>query len=387
MQATNPICVFFFMFVIQKQIMNVLGFNVNLLHIGKKSNTLSPSLSYHQPSSTSTRLRISNLLNNSSSSPQQPQLPKDVKDAVSKCKASVQVGLEKRISRMNVEFPVGTKFGVEKANGGSKKKFGGKLLSALDGEHSDEAGVTKDVLDKSDRELARLFIEMFQPLGGDHIACVFSDEFLADIAKNEWKGDLGAECQIMSIGRGKRKKSLMKGMGKKGMGGKKNKVKKTSFAAKMKDELSGDNSGPFKLPENCDVAFFVAPTVKDLITINGICDEIGMGTLVILLNARLSLIENLGSDKTKQFFEDKFEDLFYLSMAPQNAAPGCLLHKAFPSDWIIARKPKVGNPKTIATFLNRPTDDECREAFDGIEVGGIEKNVENALENFATWVK
>ncbi len=322
-----------------------------------------------------------------STSPSQPQLPKDVKDAVSSCRAAVQKGLEDRLSRMDVEFPVGTKFGVEK--GSSSKKRGGK--GRLDSAMADDdgaKGITTDVLDTSDRELARLFVEMFQPVGGDNIACVFSDDYLADMARNKWKGDVGAECKIMSVSRGKRKKALAKGLGSKGMGGggKKSK-KKRGFAAKMNEEFSDENTGPFKLPDNCEVALFVAPTAKDLIAINRVCDEVGMGTLVVLLNARLGLIDNFGTEETKEFFENEFEDMFYLSIAPQDAAPGCLMNRAYPNDWIVARKPKVGSPKTIATFPQCPTSDECREAYESIEIGDLEQNVENVLENVATWLK
>jgi hypothetical protein len=63
----------------------------------------------------SSRLFISNFFqSNSNESKTAPQLPKDVKDAVSKCRDGVQKGLEGRISRMDVEFPVGTKFGIER---------------------------------------------------------------------------------------------------------------------------------------------------------------------------------------------------------------------------------------------------------------------------------
>ena len=60
------------------------------------------------------------------------ELPRDVKEAVSKCRTSVQTGLQQRISRMAVQMPVGAKFGVEKI----KKK-------------SSDDGVTKDALDTS----------------------------------------------------------------------------------------------------------------------------------------------------------------------------------------------------------------------------------------------
>jgi hypothetical protein len=68
------------------------------------------------------------------------KLPRDVKDAVSSCRAATQEALKNQISRMDIEFPVGTKFGVEKGNKKSAKNDGGP---------------TKSVLDQSDRELAR----------------------------------------------------------------------------------------------------------------------------------------------------------------------------------------------------------------------------------------
>uniref|UniRef100_A0A7S3VH04 DUF1995 domain-containing protein n=1 Tax=Chaetoceros debilis TaxID=122233 RepID=A0A7S3VH04_9STRA len=332
----------------------------------------------------STQLQISNIFQQSTGS-SQPSLPKDVKEAVSQCRAAVQKGLENRLSRMDVEFPVGTKFGVEK-NSGQAKKRGGKLASAM-GDDDNNSGITKNLLDTSDRELGRLFVEMFQPVGGDNIACVFSDGNLADAARIKWKGDLGAECRITSISRGsKMKKASMKGMKGMGAGSKGKKKKNKQFAAKMNEEFSDENSGPFKLPDNCEVALFVAPTAKDLITVNRICDEVGMGTLVVLLNARLGLIDNFGTEESKEFFASEFEDMYYLSIAPQDAAPGCLMNRAYPNDWILARKPKVGPPKTIETFSKNPSSEECAAAFETVEIGDMEKNVENVLENVATWL-
>ena len=46
----------------------------------------------------STRLYISNLFKNDNDTT--PQLPRDVKEAVSKCREAVQKGLEKKLSRM-----------------------------------------------------------------------------------------------------------------------------------------------------------------------------------------------------------------------------------------------------------------------------------------------
>jgi len=351
--------------------MRLLSLTIALL-----STTLCTSFHIPRPSFTgSTNLQISNLFNNE---PSDPQLPADVKEAVSKCRAAVQKGLASKLSRMDVEFPVGTKFGVE--NTSSNKKRGGKLASAMADQESNTSGVTKAMLETSDRELARLFVEMFQPVGGDSISVVFSDDALQNMAGASWKGDPTASCRIMSVTRGKKRKSAIKGMG--GMGGKKK--KKQGFAEKMNEEFSDESSGPFKLPDNCEVAIFVAPTAKDLIKIKQICTDIGMGTLVILLNTRLDLLDK--SDETEEFFQEEFEKVFYLSVAPQEAAPGCLMHRAYPTDWIVARKPKIGAPKTIATFESRPSQGDCEAAYDSIEVGDMEKGVENVLENVASWL-
>lgn len=291
---------------------------------------------------------------------------------------------------------MGTKFGVEKKTP-SNKKGSGKLASALSSDDSksspSSSGLTRDILDTSDRELARLFVEMFQPLGGDHISVIFHDSNLADVAQQSWANDAGAECKIMSLNKRKKMRSAVKenrkGMGGMGMGGKTEgrKSKNKAFATKMNEEFDDESSGPFKLPNGCELALFVSPTVKDLVTIKNICDDVGMGTLVILLNARLSLVDNFGSDENREFYEKEFESIFYLSVAPQESAPGCLMHRAYPNDWIVARKPKTGPPKTISTYSSKPTDEQCSEAYGSIEISDIERAAENVLDNVSGWLK
>lgn len=289
--------------------------------------------------------------------------PKDVKDAVSKCRSAVQEALGKRLSRMDIEFPVGAKFGVEKQAKQRKQQRS----------DNDDGAPTKAMLDTSDRELARLFVDMFQPVGGENIAVVFSDESLADQARKNWKGDPTAACRIMSMKRNKNSK--------------KKKKKPQGFAAKMEAEVgNADSSGPFELPDGIEVALFVAPTgPKELLQVEKTCNKVGMATLVVLLNARLSSIESFSSEEAEKLFLQDFDPVFSLCAAPQQAAPGCLLHRMYPSDWLMARKPKVGAPKVVMTQVDRPTDEECKAAYDSIEVDELEKNVEGALENVAGW--
>ena len=294
-----------------------------------------------------------------------PQLPRDVKDAVSKCREATQAALRDRISRMDIEFPVGTKFGIEKID---------KKRKAVDGV---ENKVDKQDLDRSDRELARIFIEMFQPVGGENIAVVFCEEDVATAAKKQWGGDASAAARIVSMNR---RKSL-------------NKVKKSpkmGFAAKLKAEVEdeSDESGPFRLPSNTEVAIFVAPGPKELIIVERICAAVGMGTLVILLNARLSSISNFGSPAGEKLFRNEFQPVFSLSAANQLAAPGCLMHSAYGKSWILARKPKVGPPETILFQESRPTNDECTEALKKIApLTEGENIVQNAALNIANWFR
>ena len=287
-------------------------------------------------------------------------LPRDVKDAVNKCRASTQEALKNRISRMDIEFPVGTKFGVEK--GGTTKRKGS------------DGGPTLQDLQRSDRELARLFVEMFQPVGGDRIVVAFPTLEQTQAAQKQWN-DVSS-CRALSMDRRKAAK-------------KQKKTKARGFAAKLAAEVDDtqDSSGPFQLPPETEVALFVAPGPKELVVIEKICETVGMGTLVVLLNARLDSISNFGSEKAQKLFRQEFERVFHLAAAPQEAAPNCLLHRAYPGGWIMARKPKVGQPKTILTQPSQPTAEECQAAFGALELTDVEKNVENVVENVANWFR
>lgn len=350
------------------------------------ASKLSTSTSRHDNSS-SVRLKmiVSDLFGGSNknkkpSASTQPSLPRDVKAAVSNCRESVQDALQKRISRMDVDFPVGTKFGVEKEN--KKQK---KLRQQQQNAEGGSAAPTRQELDTSDRELARLFVDMFQPVGGDRISVVFPDTNTADAAKKRWKGDSTAKCRVLAMDR--RRKSPGGGS----IGKKKKKTKAKGFAAKLAAEIEdeSDESGPFQLPEDTEVALFVAPGPKELVVVERICEAAGMGTLVVLLNARLALIEKFGSQKATELFRDEFQTVFCLSAAPQESAPGCLLYRAYPGEYVLARKPKVGAPKTIATYGDtRPTSEECRDAYDNMEeLSNLEQGVENVVENVANWFR
>ena len=315
---------------------------------------------------------------------QQEQLPKDVKDAVTKCRQSVQRALGARISRMEIEMPVGANFGIEDGKQSKSKRSNDKRDY-----DEDETGLTMTKLDKSNRELARLFVEMFQPLGGRHICAIFNTEDLADEARLRWSNNLAVECNIVAIDRKGRRS-------RKGGSKPKKKVNK-GFAAILAEELDDDDddsstsaSGPFTLPKDTEVAIFISPGPRELIAIERICNDVGMGTCVILLNARLSSLigDNYSTDAARTLFTQEFEPVWTLTCAPQDVAPGCLLHRAYPGTWILARKPKVGPPKTIATKTEeRLTMEEFANAYSTIEVSELEKTSEKFAENVMGWFK
>lgn len=203
----------------------------------------------------------------------------------------------------------------------------------------------------------------------------FNDQGLADMANKQW--DLGFQSRVMAMNRNKGDK-------------KQGKAKPKGFAAKIAAEVEDTedaSGGPFKLPQGTEVALFVAPGPKELVVIEKICAEVGMGTLVVLLNARMSKITNFGTEQAEKLFTQDFEKVFCLSAAPQNAAPDCLLYRAYPDDWVLARKPKVGQPKPLFTQKERPNPDECKQAYENIDIGDLEKGVQNALENVAGWFR
>jgi hypothetical protein len=322
------------------------------------------------------------------------ELPRDVKEAFSNCRQATQTALQNRLSRMDIEFPVGTDFGVEKKTkpkGGRRRKQQMRMDDTDDADGTGGGAPTQLTLDRSNRELARLFVEMFQPVGGDNIVVSFANNDLADAAKKNWKNDAGASCRVLAMNRrsggaSKTKKKRKKVLTTSGKG----------FASKLAAEVGGDDGasapsggggGPFELPPNTEVALFVAPGPRELVVIEKICDKVGLGTLVVLLNARLDKISNFGTDSAEELFREDFESVFSLAAAPQEEAPSCLLYRAYPGDWVLARKPNVGRPKTILSQSDKPTKEECLKAFDELEVSDLEKNMEGFVDNVAGWFR
>ena len=121
-------------------------------------------------------------------------MPRTTKEMVDSLRASAQAGLQARISRMRVEMPDAFEFGVE---GGKKKRS--KI-------------VTADGIVRSDRELARLFVEMFAGTGLRPLV-LFPEASHAEQARRKWASS--TEADIRALGGAKKRSKPAKSVRRK----------------------------------------------------------------------------------------------------------------------------------------------------------------------------
>jgi Domain of unknown function (DUF1995) len=109
-------------------------------------------------------------------------------------------------------------------------------------------------------------------------------------------------------------------------------------------------------------------------------ETLGLGgdCLCILLNARLDGTSGSGDGSGDTLLRARlrgsFDVVFHLRGVAAGDGSGdgsggdgdgggeCLLYRAYPRDWTLARKPKVGPPKVLAIFEARPSAEEVATA-------------------------
>lgn len=182
-------------------------------------------------------------------------LPKNIKDSLQQLRNAMQAALSSKCSRMDIEFPYGSNIGVE----GRK--------TATD---SEVPMVMQDDAQASDRELARAMVEMFRGTEIEqNLVVAFMDSPQANKATKRWAGAFAGQVIVLDSKQNKRPARA-------GGGGFGASVKGTAVKAKTS-----------AIPEGTEVLIVVSPSVKDLKALEQICQEVGMGCLVILANARL----------------------------------------------------------------------------------------------------
>ena len=123
-----------------------------------------------------------------------------------------------------------------------------------------------------------------------------------------------------------------------------------------------------RVPASAEVVVVVAPTEPQLRALEPFCVESGMDKLVIVLNGRFHDKPTTSaplSPDMRAYFEDGggggFETVFCFLTQPlggvgSKAPEGdpVVLWRAFPGEWVFARKPALGPPRRI---LERDGDD------------------------------
>ena len=300
------------------------------------------------------------------------KLPRNIKEMIDQLRASTQASLGARQSRLAVEMPVGMEFGVEGQK--AKRKGKTKIIGS------------EDII-RSNRELARLFVGMFEGTGLVPLV-LFPSDYEATAAKKMWDAP-GLEASV---------KALVPLISDEAV-----KVKTTPAAAKAGNGGGfGGGGGGFgggaskkgkkakpppppltRVPPKAEVVFAVSPGEAQLGALQEFCEASGMDQLVILLNARL-YADAEAPPEACAYFEDGgdggFETAFTFLTQPlgmSTAKPDgdpIVLWRAYPDEWVFARKPAIGPPRSLLTREGedgRPRLDELRDAVESEKTGGL----------------
>ena len=276
------------------------------------------------------------------------KLPETTAETISQMTAATQAALQSRCSRMDVELPPGASLGVEAGaqKRGSAGLFGLTMPSILSsgGDLSSDSSAAEEglkSLQRGDRELARLYTEMFRPIG-EAVTVAFGSEAEAAAARKVWgkstrvvsltapsspSGDGGkfkdfdaAAAAAKSQGEAWSGLGKKKGAGKSKVGSRKGGKGKGGFAAKMKaatapskssaaDASAGGGGGGGAMmggvvPADTEVLVVVAPKGEaELNAVEAISREAGMGCCVVLLNARLEAARYASTEQRDFFLE------------------------------------------------------------------------------------
>lgn len=223
---------------------------------------------------------------------------------------------------------------------------------------------------KADRELARLVVELFKPII-DATVVVFPQQWQVGLytisgvvfvivisttstftpptnrttpwqarkAADIWGTELvkttsfeawGAAPAVGSAGKrnGKKKKAGFGGAG----GG-------------------GASVGAAAIPPGTEVLIVVAPSPKELATVRRISDELGMDTLIIVLNTPLNLAASYMNKDDGAALVQAFEPVLYLNPINDPSVKtldNMLLYRSYPGRWQIAQKGALGPPTVLA---------------------------------------
>eukprot|EP00186_Timspurckia_oligopyrenoides_P004822 CAMPEP_0182444582 /NCGR_PEP_ID=MMETSP1172-20130603/2988_1 /TAXON_ID=708627 /ORGANISM="Timspurckia oligopyrenoides, Strain CCMP3278" /LENGTH=296 /DNA_ID=CAMNT_0024640175 /DNA_START=122 /DNA_END=1012 /DNA_ORIENTATION=+ len=246
--------------------------------------------------------------------------PGSIRNTIAQLKDGVQTCLSSRISRIEIQFPKDTSFGLEDANSGANLK------------------IKVNDFELRSRELAKLTHEMFRGTGLN-IAVVFNEEISKRAAIESWSKE-----EIPSM-----------------------------ILAKELQKNAKSN----------DVLLCVNPKVKMLIQVQNVCRNEGDRVAVLLLNPDFCTVP-WPNESLKQFFFDSFESAVYYSKIAIDSEPksASILYRKFPDDWTLCQKRGLGAPVVVQSWKDRPTEVEVENAvLESLKTGTDQKNPLSGLIN------
>ncbi|KAG8458346.1 hypothetical protein KFE25_005193 [Diacronema lutheri] len=240
----------------------------------------------------------------SRAAPRMRQLPADVKDLVDELRVATQAALSSRLSRIDVELPLG--------------------MGLLSGDKAQDVHA-------SSRELARIFCEMFSQLEATTVVA-FKDDALASAARQAWGAGSAARAVALCAGAGK----------------KRGPASASGFGAAA--SAPGKAAKAAGVPAGTEIVFAVGPfDTRALSEVERLCGRFGKGTLIVLLNAHLDSAP-FGSAAQRDFFDAEFERVFCFRPVRTATEPPeqLLVYRAHPQPWTLARMRASGRPTAIA---------------------------------------
>jgi len=252
------------------------------------------------------------------------KLPESPKQLAAQMSVAVQSALKGQCRLLEVRLPDGLCFGL----------FGKPPGKQMLGDPDD--ALIPAVQEQADRELAWLFVEMFQSYG-DACCVVFPDSKAAKAAERDWSSTPLTPRVVGSLFelQGRRKAAA-------GFGG-------------SRPKGSAGGAAP-------QVIVLVRPKASDVKAV-----ERPEGGVVVLLNAG------------KWHQKRGYEAVYALQDNPHPGWRGGLLFRSYPSSWSLGVAGKVGAPRIYGSQDGRPTLEEIDRGFEAVksdkglisQVGGV----------------
>ncbi len=224
---------------------------------------------------------------------------------------------------------------------------------------------------KSDRELARLVVELFKPII-EATLVVFPQQWQARKAADIWGTALVKTTSFEAMGAAPAVGSAGKRGGKKKKGG--------GFGGG-----GGAGLGASAIPPGTEVIIVVAPSPKELQVVRRISDELGFDTLIIVLNTPLDLAATYMDKDDGAALLEAFEPVLFLNPVSDPSVKtldNMLLFRSYPGPWQIAQKGALGPPTVLEEKDGRFVKDETLAALRKGAEANAKPTMEKLMQGF-----